>query len=152
MNDIQYAVHPGLGLECSSEGMIHLPTSTNGRWKDRWVKGTLGPLGYYVFRFKGKTHFVHRIIAEAFLHGEGQVDHINRIKSDNRLVNLRFVSRSENAKNTDRFDVLEKESRCHFCDDQTQYFRDYAAKNRGKIKSYRHHYYLTHKEHAPCQE
>ena len=146
MTEILYAVHPVLGIECSSEGMVHLPESHKGRWKDRWTKGTLGPLGYYVFNFKSKTHFVHRIIAESFLQGHGNVDHINRNKGDNRLANLRFVSHSGNMKNTDRFDLLTIEGRCHYCDDKTQYYRDYLAKNKEKIKLYQHNYYLEHKE------
>ena len=31
--------------------------------------------------------------------GKSEVDHINNIKTDNRAVNLRWVSRCENAKN-----------------------------------------------------
>lgn len=48
------------------------------------------------FRFKS-----HRI-AWLLSHGEwpsGMIDHINRDRSDNRLLNLRVVERAENAKN-----------------------------------------------------
>lgn len=44
------------------------------------------------------THFaVHRLVMEAFVgSSEQQVNHINEIKTDNRLVNLEYVSRAEN--------------------------------------------------------
>ena len=45
---------------------------------------------------------VHRLIAETFLYNPENkkfVDHINRKRFDNRLCNLRWVSRSENGKN-----------------------------------------------------
>jgi len=54
---------------------------------------------------------VHRLVAMAYLeeYDEGCiVDHINRIKTDNRLVNLRIVSRAINARNSRRCDV-----KCH---------------------------------------
>lgn len=43
-------------------------------------------------------HFaVHRLVMEAFVgSSEQQVNHINEIKTDNRLVNLEYVSRAEN--------------------------------------------------------
>ena len=54
---------------------------------------------------KGYYPFVHTVVAQAFLgpRPEGyQVDHINQIKDDNRVENLRYVSRSINQRNTKR--------------------------------------------------
>lgn len=49
-----------------------------------------------------KTFRTHRIIAEAFL-GESaygwEVDHINKIRNDNRVENLRWIDKSENSYN-----------------------------------------------------
>lgn len=46
--------------------------------------------------------FVHRLVAEAFLPNpdkKKEVDHINGIRYDNRVDNLRWVTRSENRQN-----------------------------------------------------
>ena len=62
--------------------------------------------GYWIvglyFNGKRKTCTVHRLIAEAFIDNPENkmfVDHINRIKSDNRLENLRWVTHLENMEN-----------------------------------------------------
>jgi hypothetical protein len=49
------------------------------------------------------TYTVHRLVALAFIpnpDGKKEVDHINRIKTDNRVKNLRWATRSENEINT----------------------------------------------------
>lgn len=58
---------------------------------------------------KRKLKYVHQLVLEAFagLRPEGLVcDHINRDKTDNRIDNLRYVTRSENGKNCERRSTL----------------------------------------------
>lgn len=61
--------------------------------------------GYYrVKLYKdgvSKTMKVHRLVAESFLGDiiDKQIDHINTIKSDNRVENLRIVNTKENCNN-----------------------------------------------------
>jgi len=66
------------------------------------IAGSHHPDGYIKICIDKKIYLSHRL---AFLYMEGympenQVDHINRIKDDNRWQNLREVSRSCNARNT----------------------------------------------------
>lgn len=58
--------------------------------------------GYLDVQVHGRRYPVHRIVMLMCygFYGEGlDVDHINHIRNDNRLCNLRFVTRSENNKN-----------------------------------------------------
>jgi hypothetical protein len=79
------------------------------RWKIRAgkrvmpgdVAGSLGASGYIVIGIKGKMYKAHRV-AWLIHFGEwpdNQIDHINGIRDDNRIVNLRRVSKRQNDQN-----------------------------------------------------
>ena len=63
--------------------------------------------GYeFVYLWKNdikKTFYIHRLVAKAWIPNKDkkkyQVDHINRIRSDNRVENLRWVTSQENILN-----------------------------------------------------
>ena len=58
--------------------------------------------GYRLVHVKGKIYKEHRIIMMlCFGHipENAEIDHINHVRDDNRLVNLRFVTRRENMRN-----------------------------------------------------
>ncbi len=59
--------------------------------------------GYISIRFKGKKVKLHRVIY-SMANGNTylEIDHINHNKTDNRLCNLRAVTKSLNQKNRDR--------------------------------------------------
>ena len=64
---------------------------------------------YYIFvnNKKNKVHKVHRLVAEYFIPNPDKlpiVDHINQIRDDNRLENLRWASHSDNTLNTNYYD------------------------------------------------
>ena len=64
------------------------------------IKGTND--GYRRVGIKGKIYQEHRIIMMlCFGHipENAEIDHINHVRDDNRLVNLRFVTMSENMRN-----------------------------------------------------
>jgi len=77
------------------------PRQWNSRWAGKEAFTANRGDGYRCGRINGKTFFAHRVIW-AIVHGhwpEQDIDHINGIRNDNRLSNLRSVSRSENMKN-----------------------------------------------------
>lgn len=65
------------------------------------VAGTYDKNGYRAVCIKSKKHFMHRL-AWLYVYGEfpkNDIDHINMVKDDNRIANLRDVSRAENKRN-----------------------------------------------------
>lgn len=57
--------------------------------------------GYLVFHFNGALHYAHRL-AWAYVNGalpEHSIDHINGIRTDNRIANLRDVTTTQNNQN-----------------------------------------------------
>ncbi len=79
----------------------------------------------------GNTHYrVHRIVWKMF-YGEDppvglDIDHVNRIKTDNRITNLRLATRKENIANTPR--VLNKVPKKRKTSEELQEIRRNAAK------------------------
>jgi len=70
--------------------------------KDKLLKQSLGTHGYYHVCLwhdgKQKIFKIHRLLAMLFIPNtdlKKEVDHINRIRTDNRLENLRWASSSE---------------------------------------------------------
>lgn len=65
------------------------------------ISGTVNVNGYRVIRLDGKDHRAHRL-AWLLVHGDWpkhQIDHINGIKDDNRIANLRDVTPAQNTCN-----------------------------------------------------
>lgn len=65
------------------------------------VAGSL-TLGYIIISINNKPYRAHRLVW-LYVYGafpENMIDHINRVKSDNRLCNLRIATRRENAINS----------------------------------------------------
>lgn len=63
--------------------------------------GTLKPSGYVSIRIDGKAYYAHRL-AWCYAYGnwpDEEVDHIDGIKTNNRISNLRQASRKQNMEN-----------------------------------------------------
>lgn len=94
------------GYQVSNLGRIRsLPRQTNNQFgkKERILKPWINRNGYYLIGLYKqsirKEYSVHRLVYEAFNGSipEGlQVNHINEIKTDNRLSNLNLMTPKEN--------------------------------------------------------
>lgn len=94
-----------------NSGVFRWKNSPHASFKVGDVVGSVNNHGYWTIRLKGKLYQAHRL---AFLYCHGfmpkQVDHINGVRSDNRLTNLRAATsptnqwnRSKNTNNTTGF-------------------------------------------------
>lgn len=63
--------------------------------------GTLHSTGYIVIRINDKLYKAHRL-AWLYIYGEfpACLDHINRVRSDNRIANLRSICQKQNTQNS----------------------------------------------------
>lgn len=85
----------------------------NAKYAGKLAFTSKDPRGYFRGALRGRSLYAHRA-AMAILNGEwpnDQVDHINRDKSDNRIINLRIVSHSENRINTLDVDLANEKRR-----------------------------------------
>lgn len=112
--------HPTLDVYCFSDGSILRPQS--GVHGPSHTFGT-NVNGYRVIKVKGKPYPVHRLIAEAFISNplnKPTVDHVNRVKDDNRVANLRWATEKEQADNRD-FVIERNDFGVRACDDNAAY-------------------------------
>lgn len=83
------------------------PNGMNCLYKERILKGQINKCGYHkvaLLRNEGKSKLcsVHRLVAEAFIpnpENKPCIDHINTVKTDNSVENLRWVTWKENINN-----------------------------------------------------
>ena len=89
-------------LEYNQEtGLFTNRVQRNSHAKKGGVAGTKTKYGYISIQIDKKLYLAHRL-AWLYVYGEfpeKSLDHINEIKDDNRLVNLRLATRQENGHN-----------------------------------------------------
>ena len=76
---------------------VRTTNSINAGDRAGWIR----PDGYIGMRFDGRYFQAHRL-AWLYIKGElplGQIDHINGVRTDNRIVNLRDVAHKDNGRN-----------------------------------------------------
>jgi len=86
---------------------IDLDGNVWGKKRKKYLKQTMGKYGYLYITLpiksgKYKTQRIHRLMGLTYLpnfYNKPCIDHKNRNKSDNRLFNLRWVTRCENSQN-----------------------------------------------------
>ena len=129
--------HLTLGVLVREDGLIKRPRFGGGKctvfvWRKGSYRGK-----YLRVAIHGKDYSVHRLVAETFIpkpEGKTAVDHINRDPSDNRRENLRWVTASENSRNTSKF-YNAADFGVRECDDKKAYIRIYSKAYYHRMKS-----------------
>jgi len=136
------------------ENFNHYYISNKGRVKSNIRKGggqilknNLTKLGYYRVALRNKErkhtkHFlIHRLIALSFIDNPNNypiIDHINRIRTDNRIENLRWCDYSLNATNrTIKGCIYQANDKRKMKDGTIKIYRYYRATIRNKTKRFK---------------
>lgn len=85
-------------------GQFHWRVRGRGKYKRPGAHAGHYDGRYVTMRVDGRKYYAHRL-AWVYVHGvwpDGDIDHINEDKSDNRISNLRPASRSQNMLNVSR--------------------------------------------------
>ena len=88
-----------VGVKGKGRGRRGTTIEVSDDWKKRCV--SVKSNGYLQCTLYRKRFYIHRLVYEAWIGNIPNgydIDHINGIKTDNRVSNLRVVSRSENLK------------------------------------------------------
>ena len=126
------------------ESLYQVSNLGNIKKGDKILKPSLLSTGYYsiqLIKDKIKKCFtVHRLIGKAFLlnpNNYSDIDHINRVRNDNNLDNLRWVTRSENLINKNYTNSTTGQR--HIYKDGTLYYvrvtRNYMKEHIGSFKT-----------------
>ena len=105
----------------SNLGRIRRDTATRSTWAGRILNGRQHNHGYRSVSFAVQTniyanHLVHRVVFEAFngkIAPGLQINHLNGIKTDNRLVNLECVTSQQNNKHAIEFGLSDNKGERH---------------------------------------
>ena len=128
----QVRLHPTLDVLVSSIGEVFVPA--NGTHKAHWTFGYHDKDGYLIATIKGKKYKVHRLVAGTFIgpipKNKPEINHLNRIRDDNRIENLSYCTRSENMRNTGHNDHVEARGGTHWYEDKKQYVKEKNARFR----------------------
>ena len=142
--ETEVRIHPELGIQVRADGAI---LTRNG-----WTFGTRVSNGYLHVCVRGKGYQVHRLVAQTFIpnpDNKPTVDHINRKRDDNRVINLRWATHREQRDNSQQ--VLEaKDLGVRCCDNPKEYSRrnarlyyaekrkdpEWVAKEKERLKAY----------------
>ena len=92
---------PASHFKSGKKSAEHQAAIWNAKFQGKTAFLQVGNHGYNTSTLSGKRLSAHRV-SWAIYHGawpDAEIDHINGIKTDNRIENLRSVTRSENMRN-----------------------------------------------------
>ena len=149
--------------EWKSVGFNNYQISNKGQFRngDKILKGGTRS-GYLTAQYNKQRDYIHKLVALHFI-GERPdgflIDHIDRNKQNNNVENLRYVSVSDNNKNSLKCNtelvesdpVLRHRERSRLYElknkDKVQTWRvEWKEKNKDRLKEYYRQYYLTKKQ------
>ena len=117
--------HPRLGVLVREDGAVlwHAPVRQP---LYRYTYGTVcSSNGYLELHSKRLgQHLIHRLVCECFHSNPDDkptVDHINRIRTDNRAENLRWATRKEQCENNSFTLAHKGKYGVRYCEDKKQY-------------------------------
>lgn len=88
-------------FDYNAETGLFIRRISRGNSRAGAVAGSLDRNGYVYIAIDKKDYAAHRL-AWIYVHGPiltGEIDHINNVKNDNRLANLRIATHSQNCAN-----------------------------------------------------
>lgn len=143
----QIKKHPKLDILVSSEGTVYKKDhrKTNSEYE---VAKPFIRKGYLRIKIGTTIYSVHRLVLETFVGPcpEGKTcDHINRVRDDNRIENLRWATASEQGFNSATHLCRDCRITVSQVDDRNEYSRQYYALNREKVRAYQLSWRANHK-------
>lgn len=128
--------HPTLGILVGTDGHVMVPATRNS--KAHWTFGCKDSLGYFRAQIYGKPYKTHRLVAETYIpnpENKTEVDHIDRVRNNNNVENLRWSTSSENRRNRADVDRVDARGGAHKYENEKQYMKEWWTK-RSKTHKY----------------
>ena len=110
--------------------------------------------GYRLISIGNKKYWAHRIICEAFHdnpENKPTVDHINRVRDDNRAGNLRWATAKEQCDNSSAV-INRLPYSVRWCENRSVYSKEYRADHLEETREYNKTYYENHREQLKARQ
>ena len=137
--------HPELPVMVRADGLVlnRVQGSNKSDFRYAYTRGCFEKnRGYYLIRIKGRMFQVHRLVCETFHQNpenKPTVDHINRVRTDNRECNLRWATRHEQNENSaivlNRMDYGVRR-----CEDRNQYNKNWRLAHLEECRAWEREY------------